>query len=188
MEFLKDWITQIIYIAILLIVLELLVPSSSLKKYAKVAIGFVIMITILNPLINFLKGGANIEAYVFKNDYFLKNINIEQISKEAEKQRDNLIVAEYKKRLIEQIKEKLLNLYEIEGVGVDVSFIEDLNDKEFGKIKEITLSFRNARTVSQDSEKIAKPTEDKKFNYEEIKKTISVFYNVPLKNITIKEE
>lgn len=56
------------------------------------------MITILNPLINFLKGGANIEAYVFKNDYFLKNINIEQISKEAEKQRDNLIVAEYKKK------------------------------------------------------------------------------------------
>lgn len=79
MEFLKDWITQIIYIAILSIVLELLVPSSSLKKYAKVAIGFVIMITILNPLINFLKGGANIEAYVFKNDYFLKNINMEQI-------------------------------------------------------------------------------------------------------------
>jgi len=185
MEFLKDWITQIIYIAILSIVLELLVPSSSLKKYAKVAIGFVIMITILNPLINFLKGGANIEAYVFKNDYFLKNINMEQISKEAEKQRDNLIVAEYKKRLIEQIKEKLLNLYEIEGVGVDVSFIEDLNDKEFGKIKEITLS---SRTVSQDSEKIAKPTEDKKFNYEEFKKTISAFYNVPLKNITIKEE
>lgn len=181
MEFIENWITQIIYIAILSIVLELLVPSSSLKKYAKVAIGFVIMITILNPLINFLKGGANIEAYVFKNNYFLKNIDVEQISKEAQKQRNNLIVVEYKKRLIEQIKERLVNLYEIEGVEVDVSFVEDLNDKEFGKINEITLSFKSTTMASQNS------VENKKFN-EEIKKAISAFYNVPLKNITIKEE
>lgn len=90
-------------------------------------------------------------------------------------------MAEYKKRLIEQIKERLVNLYEIEGVEVDVSFVEDLNDKEFGKINEITLSFKSTTMASQNS------VENKKFN-EEIKKAISAFYNVPLKNITIKEE
>ncbi|HHW56693.1 MAG TPA: stage III sporulation protein AF [Clostridia bacterium] len=174
MEFLKNWILQVLYISILSIVLELLVPSSSLKKYAKVAIGFVIMITILNPLISFLKGGSNIEAYVFKNDYFLKNMNVDQISKEAEKQRNNLIVAEYKKRLIDQIKEKLLNLYEIDRVTIEVSLVENLEDKDFGKIKEMTI--------------LLEKSEKKKINYEEIKKTISAFYNVPLKNITIKEE
>ncbi|AIS52373.1 stage III sporulation protein AF [Thermoanaerobacter kivui] len=193
MEFLKNWITQIVYIAILSIILELLVPSSSLKKYAKVAIGLVIMITILNPLISFLKGGANLEAQVFKNNYYLKNIDIDQISKEAERQRNNLIVKEYKKRLVEQIKAKILNLYNIDNVDVSVSIVEDMEDKDFGKVKEVVLSFKNAKIVSQKTGEVkkielgeSKPNE--KFDYQEIKKTISAFYNAPLKNITIEEK
>ncbi|ERM91688.1 stage III sporulation protein AF [Caldanaerobacter subterraneus subsp. yonseiensis KB-1] len=172
MEFFKNWVVQIVNIAILAVILEILIPSSSLKKYAKVAIGLVIMAVILNPILGFLKTAPSIEAQVFKSDYLLKNSAFEGLSEKAKEQTKILIAKEYKNRLSQQIREKLESLYNLKGVEVEIFMVEDLDKKEFGKINSLILHVKGERN----------------FNKEEVKKLISAFYNVPLKNITIKEE
>jgi len=194
MEFLKNWVIQISYISILYIVLELLIPDSSLKKYAKVVIGLVIMVAIINPVISFVKGGINFDAMVFKTSYSLNNIDVNSLSKQAEKERNVMISEEYKKRLSEQIQNKILNFYNIENIVVNIDIVEDIKSKDFGKIKKLILSFKNAKYSSKNTDNINKVNIDTSkdkisfINYEDIKKTISTFYNIPLKNITIEEK
>lgn len=194
MEFIKHWITQIAYISVLSIVLELLIPSSGLKKYARVIIGLIIMITIINPVIDFIKGNYNFDAMVFKNNYYMNRSDIESLSKEAEKQRYMLISKEYKRRLVEQIKSRILNTYEVDNVNVVVNIIEDINSKDFGKINSIYISFKYPKTKSGNSTNVNKVNINSSNNdkipidYNDIKKIISTFYNVPFKNITIEEK
>lgn len=194
MEFIRQWIIQIAYIAVLSIIFELLIPSSSLKKYARVVIGLIIMITIINPIINFIKGDFNFDAMVFKNNYYMNNSDIESLSKEAERQRDMLITKEYKMRLIEQIKSRIQNTYEVEDVNIAVNIVEDINSKDFGKINSIYISFKvpkikPGKSIGINKVSVNSSNSDKvPIDYSDIKKMISTFYNVPLKNITIEEK
>jgi stage III sporulation protein AF len=172
LDFFKNWVMQIVNIAILAVILEVLIPSSSLKKYAKVSIGLVIIVVILNPILSFLRESPSLEAQIFKNDYLLRNSSIDALSEKAKENTKYLIAKEYKARLSKEIKEKLKSVYDLEEIEVEPVIEDDLDKKEFGKIKSLVVQIKGHEG----------------FNRDEIKKLISAFYNVPLKNITIKEE
>ncbi|WHE08032.1 stage III sporulation protein AF [Thermoanaerobacterium thermosaccharolyticum] len=191
-EMVKNWILQIAYISILAIVFELLIPSSNMKKYVKVVIGLTIMIAIINPILGFLKNGVDINSTLEK-EYNYNNIDINSMTKQAEVERNKLIVAEYKKRLNEQIKEKVLDVIDASDVEIESSINEDLNDKNFGAIKNIHVVLSNVKykmvndindgKIIIDTSKF----DEKEQILDDIKNDISKFYNVPLKNITIEE-
>ncbi|MGB9779445.1 MAG: stage III sporulation protein AF [Caldanaerobacter sp.] len=172
MDFFKNWVMQIVNIAILALILEMLIPSSSLKKYAKVAIGLVIITVILNPILSFLKEAPSLEAQIFKSDYLLRNPSIDTLSEKAKENTKYLVAKEYKRRVAKEIEEKLKSLYDLKEIEVETVIEEDLDKKDFGKIKSLVLQIKGGKDL----------------NKEEVKKLISAFYNVPLKNITIKEE
>ncbi|MDI3477190.1 MAG: stage sporulation protein [Thermoanaerobacterium sp.] len=191
-EMVKNWILQIAYISILAIVFELLIPSSNMKKYVKVVIGLTIMIAIINPILGFLRNGVDINSTLEK-EYNYNNIDINSMTKQAEVERNKLIVAEYKKRLNEQIKEKILDIIDASDVEVESTINEDLNDKNFGVIKNVHVVLSNVKykmVNDKNDGKIIIDTskfDEKEQILDDIKNDISKFYNVPLKNITIEE-
>ncbi|MDE4541693.1 stage III sporulation protein AF [Thermoanaerobacterium sp. R66] len=186
----KRWIIQITYISILAIIFELLIPSSSMKKYVKVVIGLTIMIAIINPVLGFIKSGININSALEK-EYNYNNVDISGMTKQAEVERNKLIVDEYKKRLNDQIKERILSMVSASDVEVESSIIDDLNDKRFGIVKEIKITIFNDKNETSNgsgniSIEVSKANE-KTSKIDNIKNDLSKFYNVPLKNITIEE-
>ncbi|WP_085111868.1 stage III sporulation protein AF [Thermoanaerobacterium sp. PSU-2] len=186
----KRWIIQIAYISILAIIFELLIPSSSMKKYVKVVIGLTIMIAIINPVLGFIKSGININSALEK-EYNYNNVDISGMTKQAEVERNKLIVDEYKKRLNDQIKERILSMVSASDVEVESSIIDDLNDKRFGIVKEIKITIFNDKNETSNgsgniSIEVSKANE-KTSKIDNIKNDLSKFYNVPLKNITIEE-
>ncbi|MGD6815576.1 stage III sporulation protein AF [Metabacillus sp. 84] len=50
MAFLTSWITNIILFILLAIVIDMLLPNSSMQKYAKIVIGLMLIAVILNPV------------------------------------------------------------------------------------------------------------------------------------------
>lgn len=191
-EMVKNWILQIAYISILAIVFELLIPSSNMKKYVKVVIGLTIMIAIINPILGFLKNGVDVNS-TLEREYNYNSIDINSMTKQAEIERNKLIVDEYKKRLNEQIKERILDIIDASDVEVESTIIEDLNDKNFGVIKNVHVVLSNVKYKMVNDINDGKiiidtsKTEEKGQILDDIKNDISKFYNVPLKNITIEE-
>ncbi|WP_430349758.1 stage III sporulation protein AF [Thermoanaerobacterium thermosaccharolyticum] len=192
MEMVKNWILQIAYISILAIVFELLIPSSNMKKYVKVVIGLTIMIAIINPILGFLKNGVDVNS-TLEREYNYNSIDINSVTKQAEIERNKLIVDEYKKRLNEQIKERILDIIDASDVEVESTIIEDLNDKNFGVIKNVHVVLSNVKYKMVNDINDGKiiidtsKTDEKGQILDNIKNDISKFYNVPLKNITIEE-
>lgn len=192
MEMVRNWILQIAYISILAVVFELLVPSSNMKKYVKVVIGLTIMIVIINPILSFLKNGVDVNS-TLERKYNYNNIDINSMTSQAEIERNKLIVDEYKKRLNEQIKKRILNIVYASDVEVEFTIVDDLSDKNFGQIKNIHIILSNVKykmTSDANAGEIIVDTsrsngEEKILDY--VKNDISKFYNVPLKNISIEE-
>ncbi|MDI6604193.1 MAG: stage III sporulation protein AF [Thermoanaerobacteraceae bacterium] len=194
MELVKNWIIQIAYISILSVIFEFMIPSSNLKRYVKVVIGLIIMITIINPVLNFLKGGFDINNAVISSSYNLERFDVNTASKEANKQRDMLIGKEFKKRLCEQIKSRISSKINASNIDINLDIIDDINDKNFGKINNLYIALTNPTEKNGDDDKKIENISVKitnssngKIDLNDIKNDISTFYNVPLKNITIKE-
>lgn len=59
MAFLTGWVTNIILFILLAIVIDLLLPSSSMQKYAKVVIGLLLITVILTPVFKFFSKDVN---------------------------------------------------------------------------------------------------------------------------------
>ncbi|MEI5908119.1 stage III sporulation protein AF [Bacillus spongiae] len=54
MSFLTEWITNIILFVLLATVVDMLLPSSVMKKYTKIVVGLLLITIILTPLFQFL--------------------------------------------------------------------------------------------------------------------------------------
>ena len=76
----KEYITTLIYISVFSILLELVIPSSKLKKYISTIISLVVLILVLTPVINVVKAENILEVLAGRVDEM--NFNIINSSKE----------------------------------------------------------------------------------------------------------
>lgn len=53
MSFLTEWITSIILFILFAIVIDLLLPNSSMQKYAKMVVSLLLIVVMLNPIFAF---------------------------------------------------------------------------------------------------------------------------------------
>ena len=59
MSFLTEWITNIIVFILLAVVIDLLLPNSSMQKYAKMVISLLLIIVIINPIFKIFSTDMN---------------------------------------------------------------------------------------------------------------------------------
>lgn len=58
MSWLGDWLREIILVVLLASFVELLLPSKSMERYARLVLSLLILLTMLSPIVSFLKGDA----------------------------------------------------------------------------------------------------------------------------------
>jgi len=66
LEFIKNWVVAITVAVLLGAILEMFLPQSSIKKYAKTAIAITIMLVIITPVIGIFNGDINIQKELDK--------------------------------------------------------------------------------------------------------------------------
>ena len=134
-----EWVKSIVMVVLFATFLEFLLPASSMQRFVRVIMGLFIMLSILNPLIYVLYNRILPEPVAVFGNPAAKATEVERISRDAAKGRNQLTHEIYRKDLANQIRALVMA---IEGVA-EVRVVVDTNDQEssknIGAIKHITL-------------------------------------------------
>ncbi|MFY4776264.1 stage III sporulation protein AF [Metabacillus sp. RGM 3146] len=127
MAFLTGWITNIILFILLAIVIDLLLPNSSMQKYTKIVIGLLLIAVILNPVFQLFSQDINqvIQNFQFKNTFHngeLKN-SIELQKKEIQASERAYILEQMAVQMKALADKDLVKAYgtEIKNINLAVS-------------------------------------------------------------------
>ena len=183
---LTEWVTNIILFILLATIIDLLLPSSSMQKYAKMVIGLLLMLIILTPVFSIFKVNVDklftaINSSSISQENSSKNL-LDLKKKEIQASQDAYILEQMAVQLEEGVKEELVKEYGVEVSGVEVHMKDEKGEKSFENISSISLSVQpkeNKHTASvsevevvsiNTSEPIKK---EKKENDEKLKKVQS---------------
>ena len=127
--FLKS--AQSIIIAIIFIVIiEMLLPNNSNKKYIKVVSGIYLIITIVNPIVNCFNKKIDLEGFDFANSVETSSINVD-------------LKSYYYKSFKETVKAELLeNGYEIKDIELELNL-------DYSEI--VAIKIRGAKKMDEEA-------------------------------------
>jgi stage III sporulation protein AF len=116
-SFLTEWITNIIVFILLAIVIDLLLPNSSMQKYAKMVISLLLIIVIINPIFKIFSKDMNYILAEFQLGASTKEDDVKNLI-ELQK---NEIQASQRAYILEQMavqmktmaKEELVKKYDV---------------------------------------------------------------------------
>ena len=157
LEYVKQWIINIVSLVLFIVILEMLLPKGKMRKYAGLVTGAVLVIAIVNPLLNLFGEEFDFTAAQTVSENMLGKAQAVNDSGLFKKEQIVQIVEVYRLSIIEQIE---YNAKEIEGVKdarADIIFNEDYDSPAFGEIKrvylEITAGGAEGRGGKQDGMK-----------------------------------
>lgn len=180
-DFLVSWAEQLILALIVIIVIEIVLPSgNNYKKYIKVVLGIFLLYTIINPIIS-----SKIKKIEFKevtaNIYEESNITVQNIIKH-----DEQILKKFKLKFEENINEFLKkNGYELSKLEQDIEY-----ENEQIEINKLEMRIKKYKENQKKIEKIEIKDIEKISEEEikEIKKKICENYELEENKITIERE
>lgn len=123
MDFIKEWITNIILFVLLATVIDMLLPNSNLQKYIKMVTGLLLIAIILTPILKLVSNDfeevlASIPAIEASGGKNLEN-SIEMQKKEIQAFQHAYILEEMDVQLKKDVEEELMEQYGLEIVNVD---------------------------------------------------------------------
>lgn len=157
--YLKNWIIGVVVTVIFMVLVDMILPSNNFKKYAKLATGLIVIITILTPVFKLFNNGINlgqsIEEYAntmsrseiqIKEGGGSENINLQTIAVF----KDNL-----KKSIERSIQDRTGKKYSVTRMDIE----EDVTSYNFSAVKylEIKKSYNNSDIKPVDKITIGQP-------------------------------
>lgn len=162
-EFLKDWVTNIVVLVILISFLEIILPTSNMKRYINMIIGLLVIIVLINPFIKLLTDNMSIEKEVLSN---ILETNEVLTGEESFKDiQNNQVINIYK----DSVKKEILDLidsktqYKIDSLSLEIN--ENREDEEFGEIVGVSLVINSTSQEVNNNE-----NEKKNIKVDKVKK------------------
>lgn len=183
LDFLVSWAEQLIVALMIIIMIEMIIPNSSYRKYIKIILGLFIMYIIFSPIIKGDITNFDIEKEISNQ------IKSSQISTETQKNTINYnkqIENAYKEKLKENLNDELKEKgYEAQNIEIDIKYEEE-------KITTNKLKLKISKEdKSQTIKKIKIEEEKEEIPQEEIKnlkEQISNTYDIEISKILIESE
>lgn len=199
MNFLTEWITNIIIFILLATVIDMLLPNSSLQKYVKVVISLLLISIILSPIMkifssDFESAIASISS--FQGDVDQKKIEnlIELQKKEIQASQHAYILEQTAVQLKMDAEEELMEQYGMEIAEIQIEAEEMDENLSPESLQSITVKIVG-QGDKDDAVAVVKeikintaeplPSEQTSSNTEEIITFLSEKWNVPNSSIEI---
>lgn len=130
LEGLKSWAMTAAGITVFGSICELILPSGSFQKYIRLAIGLVLILTIVTPIQRFLHISADEDIFTVTSQAYDRH------SEMSERQKQDVILL-YKQNLSQKI---VASVKEGTGETAEAECDVEENDREnFGNVKKITV-------------------------------------------------
>lgn len=134
MAFFKEWVLNIITMVVLIVLLEILIPSGRMKKYVNLVSGLIIIIVIINPFVMLLSKNMEIKDFYIQNSNAMDRREIAEKSKVLEEQQMEQITEIYRNKIIKQIEDEIKDIKGVNSASADVIINEDYESELFGEI------------------------------------------------------
>ncbi len=153
MDFIMDWITQIIIFVLLATIIDLLIPTGSMKKYIKLVVGLILLLILLKPVFYIFQIDIQQELEAAfsaidttDSEHSMENL-VDFQKKEIETRQDAYILEQMAVQLIEIAKEPLYEEYQLEINNIDFRFSEEAVSQElnFELLDEVIVYMEQAK-------------------------------------------
>ena len=161
-EWISQWLQNIILVVLLATFVDLLLPSSKMQKYSKMVLGLIVILSIITPVFSIFSKDFTVEAITKSIENGpIEETNIPVMSSEQGKDQPN---RDYQSKMIEQVevsmKQHLQSILENRfQVSVnEVKLLAEIDQKQNWVIQQVQVYMKegNAETDSQakNSDKI----------------------------------
>lgn len=138
-EFLRKWVLNIAVLSVIIVMLEILIPSGKTRKFVKLITGFILLIALINPVLKLFKNGVDLNEIQLTDGGFTDKYQIEYDSNSLKESQMKQISSVYKRKLAEDIKQNLSLLEDVSITKVDVDINENYNDENYGNINGVYI-------------------------------------------------
>jgi len=190
-EFLGNWIINIVIFIIFIVITETMIPSDKYKKVIKLVTGLVLMIVIINPIVTLINKDYSLNDLAISS---FNNFNKEEIINQADKL-DNIqssqVINIYEQELTSQIKEQILEIKGIKQADVNINIERNNKNKNYGSILglDINVYVEEKSSTTTGIKEVNINIENNKSQDElvnNLKQKLSTTYEIPEKKINIK--
>lgn len=184
LNFLVSWAEQLIIALMIIVMIEMIIPNSSYRKYIKIVLGIFIMYVIFSPIIKQNTSNFDIEKTISNQ---IKASNITTSSKSTidyNKQIENTYKEKFKQSLTNDLKEKG---YKVNNIEVDINY--ESENIITNKLKLKISKQKQTQNITIEKVKILEEKEQiSEQEIQEIKEQISNTYNIEISKILIESE
>lgn len=142
LEFLRGWIINIVTISIVLILFEIIIPNSKIKKILNLISGFVLLIAVINPFLTLRNQEFKLSDQLLIDSFYIDKKEIEAGSKVFEEKQIKQISEVYKRKLVARIEEETNKIKGVSGSKVSVEINEDYETEKFGELNKVYIELK----------------------------------------------
>lgn len=209
MQFLTEWISNIILLILLASVLELLLPNSSLQRYVKMVVGLLLLVILLTPLLSIFS--KDVDSWVaqigMQTQFEEKDVQISIENKKREIQQVTLayISEQVAVQLKRQVEEEMISKFDKEVIEVNVALDDFLEEDDYlNSITQVSIRLKRidgeeeighktvpaVALVKIDTTNRVEPlkVETKKTNEKEILRYLATTWPIPIEKIEVLVE
>ncbi|HOJ09110.1 MAG TPA: stage III sporulation protein AF [Clostridiales bacterium] len=139
-EFLKEWVLSVTVVSILLILVEILLPSGKTKKFVNLVSGFILILTIVQPFFSKVFSNIDLDELFNRNNSYISaiaQVSADKDSKKLKEKQSAQILSIYMQRVNERIVELAEEIDGVKEAASEVIVNEDYNSQYYGEIKKI---------------------------------------------------
>lgn len=195
MDYLTEWITNIIIFVLLATVIDMLLPSSSMQKYTKIVTGLILITIILTPLFKLLStdfekaiGAIHFEGQV--ESASVEN-SIEMKKKEIQASQRAYILEQMAVQMKQDVEKEMIERFDKEIVDIKLKASDIENLPESIEQVNVVLSESNspsAVAAIQPIEVSSEKDPQTKPDVKDISSLLSKQWNVPNDKLVIEVE
>lgn len=170
MDFLTEWITNILLFIILAAIVELLLPQTSLQKYVKMVIGLLLITIILSPIFKLFSSDIE-DLLKSATSIFDENTNaniensIENQKIEIQAEQNAYILEQTAVQLAEMTEKELMEQFDYQFSEVEVVINEDYETSlQFEDVMENLLSIQITLVEAAEEQQVVKLIDEVKIN------------------------
>lgn len=139
MEGIKSWVVNIAAVAILMILLDLLMPEGRLRKFTQLLAGFILMFVMINPVLGLFGKGVTASFAGWADETFLLNSQVKNMTGNLQDQRNKQTLELYRSMLLSDIQNRLQSHEQVEKAEVDLVIHENGESDKYGQIRRLYI-------------------------------------------------
>lgn len=146
---LKQFVESVLVIMILAAFLQIVLPPGGMRRYAQLAVGLIMVVTLLNPLLALLRTPFSLSDLLGQAKLQTAWEELRVKGQLLQQQNDQTLLQSYRQVLAEQVREVVEQSGDAVMQDCRFELVEDRQADDFGRILSLSVVVRWAESVVQ---------------------------------------